>query len=234
MFKKVLAAAAVAVLFSNSAFALTNPGFESGDTTGWNQIGLPPAIAGDLQALATGSLVEVVDDYYLAPAAVVYDVNITAQHGSYFGLLTPTAGSMSAYQTNLAGPVSQPYDLLWLRLLSAEYEFDLSGNIAYNDYVKVSYFGAGGVTALASDEWSVQDTQDLVGPLFSPFDSGWRGFYVPVGTQSIVVEVHNVGDNKLAPIVALDYAPVPEPESLAMMLAGLGALGFMSRRRRTK
>jgi hypothetical protein len=30
------------------------------------------------------------------------------------------------------------------------------------------------------------------------------------------------------------FAPVPEPETYAMMLAGLGALGFMSRRRKAK
>jgi hypothetical protein len=33
---------------------------------------------------------------------------------------------------------------------------------------------------------------------------------------------------------SLPSAPVPEPESYAMLLAGLGALGFMGRRRQTK
>jgi hypothetical protein len=33
---------------------------------------------------------------------------------------------------------------------------------------------------------------------------------------------------------SLIFAPIPEPESYAMMLAGLGFLGFMARRRKQK
>ena len=39
------------------------------------------------------------------------------------------------------------------------------------------------------------------------------------------------------PVLAVDFspaAPVPEPESIAMMLAGLGVLGAVSRRRAAK
>jgi hypothetical protein len=41
----------------------------------------------------------------------------------------------------------------------------------------------------------------------------------------------NVAQNGLS--VTLALAPVPEPETYAMLLAGLGLLGFMARRRKT-
>lgn len=37
-----------------------------------------------------------------------------------------------------------------------------------------------------------------------------------------------------SPVVPSSITPVPEPETYAMMLAGLGALGFMGRRRKTQ
>ena len=37
----------------------------------------------------------------------------------------------------------------------------------------------------------------------------------------------------VAVVVGLNVAPVPEPETYALLLAGLGAVGFISRRRRS-
>ena len=53
--------------------------------------------------------------------------------------------------------------------------------------------------------------------------SAWGGVFSSISSQP---------QNKLE--VSLVAMPVPEPETYAMMLAGLGALGWMARRRRTQ
>lgn len=52
MFKKILAAAAIAALSSTSAFALTNAGFETGTTSGWMPTG---STFGQLTAVLSGA-----------------------------------------------------------------------------------------------------------------------------------------------------------------------------------
>jgi hypothetical protein len=252
MFKKLVYALALTGLASGQAFALSNPGFESGNTSGW----FPTAPASGLSVVAYGSAaatVNVIDDIY-GPAPYTYfspvvDAVATADLpgsmgvGSYAGLIETCAASIAAVDCtsttamtfNLGGPVSAYGDYFLARLFTADWDTN------YNDSVTIRYFGAASGTALATDVISVQ-SMDASG---ISYDSGWQAFGVPVGTQSIFVQVDNVAivpylgnpqDNLYnRPIVAIDYAaavtPVPEADASAMMLAGLGVLGLIARRR---
>lgn len=52
----------------------------------------------------------------------------------------------------------------------------------------------------------------------------------PAATYTLAVNGTSVGDSRYTTIVQL--APVPEPETYAMLLAGLGVMGFVARRRK--
>lgn len=82
--------------------------------------------------------------------------------------------------------------------------FNLYDNIHPNG---VQFFGTGGPGVYSFNLSAGQYHFDLIGTT-----AGLNG-----GTYSASVSL----------------APVPEPETYAMMLAGLGALGFMARRRKT-
>jgi MYXO-CTERM domain-containing protein len=241
MIRKFAFSAVLAALAASPAFALNNPGFEAGtgaSPSGW------VAPTGGISSVASGTNVKVIDDAYFVTPTEIYNTNIDAMDGSNFGLLetcaagTPALSCQSStlFAFNLGGPVSVAGDVFWMRLLTADFDPN------YNDMVTVSYFGAGSLGALASDMISVQT---MAGAGLNT-DSGWQGFAVPVGTQSLMLQVNNVANTYNIPsdalynrpIVAVDYAPavtpVPEAETSAMMLAGLGVLGLVARRRRAK
>ncbi|WP_338412952.1 PEP-CTERM sorting domain-containing protein [uncultured Sphaerotilus sp.] len=251
MLKKLVYALALTGLASGQAFALTNPGFEAGlgaNPAGW----ITPL--GTLTSVASGSTVHVIDDAYFPTPTEIYSANVTAMSGNNFGLLetcpASTAvldcGSNAAFSINLGGPVSNYGDVLWMRLFTADF---LPAD--YNDSVTVSYYGVSSGSALQVDTISVQTMYDEVSIdpdtgaiLHGNTDSGWKGFGVPIGTNSLVVQLNNAATVDIIksdtlynrPIVALDYAaaavsPVPEADASAMMLAGLGVLGMVARRR---
>jgi hypothetical protein len=243
MLKKTVYALALTALASGQAFALNNPGFE--DSLGANPTGWVTPL-GTLTSVASGTTVRVIDDAYLPTPTEIYSTPVTAMSGNNFGLLEtcPAATAVLSCNSNvsfsfsLGGPVSIYGDILWMRLFTADFI-----PADYNDSVSVSYFGTGSGGALQVDTVSVQTMYDEG----LNTDSGWKGFGVPVGTNTIMVQLNNVATSPVVPsdnlynrpIVALDYdaapvTPVPEAETSAMMLAGLGVLGLVARRRTKK
>lgn len=242
MLKKLAYALVLTGLASGQAFAVNNTGFETGDASGW----LTPV--GSLQ-VTTGTTVTLIDDGYQANPDI--PVALTPMVGNYLGVLSlpcsdPTDAasctSSLSFTINLGGPVSNYGDLMWVRFMTPDYRGN-GASALFNDNFSLSYYGTGSTTALATETLSVDSmwTEDLNGDGVADnnaYDSGWRGFAVPVGTNSITVQLANgpAGDMYNRPYVALDYyaapvTPVPEADSVAMMLAGLGVLGMVSRRR---
>lgn len=98
-------------------------------------------------------------------------------------------------------------------------------------------FASGDITIVANDSFGAQSTQTITGATLSSF----LGF-VSTGTiSSLVVTAVQPAIGRLWPTVvnltiatptAVAITPVPEPEGYALMLAGLGAVGFMVGRRR--
>ena len=247
MIRKSVSSAVLAMLAAaavSPVFALTNTGFEDGNANGWT------TPVGSMNVYgAAGTTVQLIDDGYGLYAPI--PVALTPIDGSHFGLLSlpcsdpsnvSTCTSGFSFTANLGGPTSRVGDIMWVRFMTP----DFRGNGApadYNDNFSVSYFGTNSTTALATDTLSVDSmwTEDLNEDGIADntaYDSGWRGFAVPENTNSITLTLQNgpAGDMYNRPYVALDYyaapaAAVPEADTVAMMLAGLGVLGAVSRRR---
>ena len=64
--------------------------------------------------------------------------------------------------------------------------------------------------------------------------SGFNGVAAATGTLSLYYWDSNQGDTFGEISADVNVAGVPEPETYALMLAGLGALGFVARRRRPR
>ncbi|MFM2053329.1 MAG: hypothetical protein RL456_1366 [Pseudomonadota bacterium] len=232
MIRKLVSAAALAAFAAAPAYALGDAGFESGTTNDWSY-----TTGGTLELWTHNTQTMTVwNDYDLngdgvADGDFTTAYNITAAAGNYFGVMYSDFGSTptQAFTLNLTGPQSRPGDIFYMRLFSSEFVFP-----DHNDYGRVSFFGNGAL--LATDYISVQSNVTVASG-GTGIDSGWRGFAAPIGTTAIAVDLFNVSlDGKNSPILAIDYAaaPVPEADVTAMMVVGLGALGFAARRRSRK
>lgn len=99
----------------------------------------------------------------------------------------------------------------------------LSANTGLSHYVGIS-LNTAGLAALNAN----------AGGQFNFGGSITTSFPTPQNTNDQIA-IFGWGNGE--PLAYLEYnttAPVPEPETYAMMLAGLGMLGFMARRRKSK
>ncbi len=93
-------------------------------------------------------------------------------------------------------------------------------------------FSAGNVTLVATDSLGATSTQTIVGATTSSF----LGFVSTGLMTSLVLSAVQPTPNFLWPttdnLTLGVAAPIPEPQTYAMLLAGLGFVGYMARRRR--
>ena len=164
------------------------------------------------------------------------------EYNNFFNFLLPNTSFTSAtlYIYNEASnPDPSPYDAGAFYTVHQASSFDfaglesgpglgsvtlLSSNTGVGHYVGIS-LNATGLSALNA----------AAGGQFNFGGSITTSFANPETTND---QIAIFGWGGGTPIAYLDYstttAPIPEPETYAMMLAGLGMLGFMARRRKLK
>jgi hypothetical protein len=210
------AALAATVAFPAGAAVIANASFEAATPAPWVSAG-------------SGS-VALVDQAFSALGTTFLPTD-----GGRFALLT--AGADDDYQT-----LTQSFTLAQASLVSFDAAFladdEVSDGLGFNDdgYVCIGLLGGIAARLFQSDINAVGDFGETpwthVSVLLGP------------GTYSIEAGVRNVGDiaNGYSPgfdsrlifdNVAVSAAPVPEPASWALMIAGFGLVGGALRRRRS-
>ncbi len=110
-------------------------------------------------------------------------------------------------------------------------------------YADVSVNGGSAVSLMDDVNWTATSNgpgflNGYFGETFGPVAGGFNTLSVSnaylalSATGGVFSSISSQPQNKLE--VSLVAVPVPEPETYAMMLAGLGALGWLARRRRTQ
>lgn len=201
--KKLFAVAAAATLFAAQAQAdLSNPGFETGDLSGWTTVG---------NAAAVNSFF--FDDSSSPTNPTAYSTTVTPMSGQWMAQLTAN-DAVPEILLQATAPFSTPM-ALWYRFVTSDY-------MPFNDSFTVSY------ATTSNPVPTLIETLNVAG---NDPDSGWKSFILPADTTYVSFFLQNQGDDAVDSWGFVDIAPVPEPGTYGMLLAGLGLIGVMVRRR---
>lgn len=164
----------------------------------------------DMAQIGTATTLSLVG---LAPARVMQDFVIAPDLGESTGM--PVFVTFSAYYDQAANDAGfDPY-------LSSSYRLYLNGSLLESDVQTGA--GAGGGTGLTFAAL-IGDTLSL--DLINTTQLGVAGMALLAGDKAEAWAYGEAG-------AALTLSPIPEPETWAMLLAGLGLVGLMARRRQT-
>lgn len=215
------AAVLAALVLAGPAGAATQNGFANG---GFETAGGPGQVAAGWLTAATSSPASRATDAHTGSFALLlsapngFDASIALQDSVGHGGLPPLGA---------ANVGDQPWLSFW-----AKGDASTTGNA----FVKLQYFGSNGAV-LALD----RQFQSLINPTSWTLVS-FQAAAIPVGTTAVFLEIGTaVGpllDGRPNAVLVDDLqltlttAAVPEPGSYALLLAGLGAITTVARRRR--
>lgn len=240
MFKKTVAALMLAGLASGQAFA-AGVDFENASTSSWSTFN-------GTMTLGTYGTTEIfVSDDLVGPAPftseVVSKAGLADDLGTHFGVLTagPVPATSSStplssfgFTASLTNGAVVNGGTLYIKMFTADDAYAHKGYndsfTVYADGVSIGTYDA--LAMMADNNPGVTDPDAQLAYGISP----WVSFSVAAGTQQLALTFNNMYDGAAsnAPQFAIDFAaaPVPEADSVAMMMAGLGVLGMVARRRR--
>jgi hypothetical protein len=147
-------------------------------------------------------------------------ISVTPKDGIAMAELT-TVGLPEFLSQGATTPLSGGATL-WYRLVTTDFG---GGLLNTGDSLGLAYSDASGLHTITG-----LNSKSLTN-IGGTGDSGWLSFKLPSGTTGLGFVLAGDFDNKNSHAFVDISAPVPEPGDWAMILAGLGMVGVMARRR---
>lgn len=225
----ITVAIALATLFAGNAMAVTNGSFTNG-LTGWNALGDVNLQAGAI--LMTTASVGFEDDFPEAAGAFNASGSAAAEAGVVGGIedfIGVAMGNLNAGE-NFAfegSVLKQTFNVNAGDTLTFNWNFFTNEASSGADYAFVSINGA--LTTLATPLDAANSSLPYA------YTTGFQTFsqkFDAASSVTLAFGVVDVNDYNVTSALWFDnVAVVPEPETYAMFLAGLGLMGFVSRRK---